>query len=153
MCLSVAGLGVAWRWEGWGGAINVGFFLANLGLYRVLRGKFLPLRAVAIFSLVLIPGMLFLVCWWRTRSSETIDQGAQHGWKANGSDGGNQGLVSLASLVRGLGQWLLLRQNVKRAGWWILATAIGWVIAAGAGVGAITGTALVLLLRYAPRDP
>ena len=93
MCLSVAGLGVAWRWEGLGGAINVGFFLANLGLYRVLRGKFLPLRAVAIFSLVLIPGMLFLVCWWRTRSSETIDQGAQYGWKANGSDGGNQGLV------------------------------------------------------------
>jgi hypothetical protein len=74
MCLSVAGLGVAWRWEGWGGAINVGFFLANLGLYRVLRGKFLPLRAVAIFSLELIPGILFLVCWWRTRSSETIDQ-------------------------------------------------------------------------------
>jgi hypothetical protein len=79
MCLSVAGLGVAWRWEGLGGAINVGFFLVNLGLYRVLRGKFLPLRAVAIFSLELIPGMLFLVCWWRTRSSETIDQGAQHG--------------------------------------------------------------------------
>jgi hypothetical protein len=79
MCLSVAGLGVAWRWEGLGGAINVGFFLVNLGLYRVLRGKFLPLRAVPIFSLVLIPGMLFLVCWWRTRSSETIDQGAQYG--------------------------------------------------------------------------
>ena len=79
MCLSVAGLGVAWRWEGLGGAINVGFFLVNLGLYRVLRGKFLPLRAVAIFSLELIPGILFLVCWWRTRSSETIDQGAQYG--------------------------------------------------------------------------
>jgi hypothetical protein len=68
MCLSVAGLGVAWRWEGLGGAINVGFFLANLGLYWLLRGRFFPPRALAIFSLELIPGILFLVCWWRTRS-------------------------------------------------------------------------------------
>jgi hypothetical protein len=72
MCLSVAGLGIAWRWERLGGAINVGFFLANLGLYRVLRGKFLPLRATAIFSPVLIPGILFLVCWWRTRSRSSL---------------------------------------------------------------------------------
>jgi hypothetical protein len=68
MCLSVAGLGVAWRWEGMGGAVNAGFFLANLGLYWVIRGKFFPSRALAIFSLELIPGILFLVCWWRTRS-------------------------------------------------------------------------------------
>jgi hypothetical protein len=67
-------------------------------------------------------------------------------------------MLSAAALVVGgavvgSGQWLLLRQNVRRAGWWILATAIGWVIAAGAGVGAITGTALVLLLHHAPRGP
>jgi len=54
--------------------------------------------------------------------------------------------------VLGLGQWLLLRHNVKRAGWWILATIVGWVIAAGASVGVITGTVLVLL-HYAPRSP
>jgi hypothetical protein len=68
MCLSVAGLGLAWRWEGLGGAISVGFFLANLGLYWAIRQKFFPLRALAILSPVLITGMLFLVCWWRTRS-------------------------------------------------------------------------------------
>ena len=70
MCLSVAGLGLAWRWEGLGGTINVGFFLANLGLYWVIRGKFLPLGPVAILSLALIPGILFLTCWWRTRTEK-----------------------------------------------------------------------------------
>jgi len=68
MCLSVLGLGVAWRWEGLGGAISVGFFLANLGLYWTVRQKFFPLRALAVLSPVLITGMLFLVCWWRARS-------------------------------------------------------------------------------------
>lgn len=68
MCLSVLGLGLAWRWEGLGGAISVGFFLANLGLYWAIRQKFFPLRALAVLSPVLITGMLFLVCWWRTRS-------------------------------------------------------------------------------------
>jgi len=68
MCLSVLGLGIAWRWEGLGGAISVGFFLAHLAMYWVIRQKFFPLKALAILSPVLITGVLFLVCWWRTRS-------------------------------------------------------------------------------------
>jgi hypothetical protein len=68
MCLSVAGLGVAWRWEALGGAINIGFFLVNLGLYWYLRGRFFPLSALATLSLAVIPGVLFLVCWWRSKS-------------------------------------------------------------------------------------
>jgi len=73
MCLSVAGLGVAWRWEGLGGAINVGFFVASVGLYWLLRGRFFPLRGVAILSLAIVPGVLFLVCWWRTRSGSSLN--------------------------------------------------------------------------------
>ena len=73
MCLSVAGLGVAWRWEGLGGAINIGFFLVNLGLYWLLRGRFFPLNAVAILSLAIVPGVLFLVCWWRSKSPNHIE--------------------------------------------------------------------------------
>jgi len=68
MCLSVAGLGLAWRWEGLGGAISVGFFLADLGLSWAIRLKFFSPRELAVLSPVLITGMLFLVCWWRTRS-------------------------------------------------------------------------------------
>lgn len=41
MFLSVVGLAIAWRWEGVGGAVNVGFFLANLGLYWIIRGAVL----------------------------------------------------------------------------------------------------------------
>jgi hypothetical protein len=59
--------------------------------------------------------------------------------------------------MTGLGQWLVLRHNVKRAGWWILATAVSWGIVylspvmyfsilGGAVVGIVTGAALVWLL-------
>ena len=68
MFLSVVGLAIAWRWEGVGGAINVGLFVANLGLYWLIRGKFLPLRAFPVFLAEVIPGALFLTCWWRTKS-------------------------------------------------------------------------------------
>jgi hypothetical protein len=73
MCLSVLGLGIAWRWESLGGAISVGFFLAHLALYWAIRQKFFPLEVLAILSPVLITGMLFLVCWWRTRSRSSLN--------------------------------------------------------------------------------
>ena len=68
MGLSVVGLGVAWRWEGLGEAINIGFFLVNLVLYWFIRGIFFPLGGVAILSLTIVPGIMFLVCWWRSKS-------------------------------------------------------------------------------------
>ena len=59
------------------------------------------------------------------------------------------------------------RKRVHRAGWWVLATAVGWgvvsvvslgqnfvvfpvsvAVAVGIGVGAITGLVLILLLRH-----
>ena len=72
--------------------------------------------------------------------------------------------------VLGVLQWLVLRRQVARAGWWVLVTTVGWVVggpgagivsaavdaAVGAGVswavlgavsGAITGPVLVRLLR------
>ena len=73
MCLSVVGLGVAWRWESLGGAINVGFFLANLGMYWAIRGKLMPLSGAVVLSLALVPGILFLACWWRTRSQSSLN--------------------------------------------------------------------------------
>ena len=71
--LSVVGLAIAWRWEGVGGAINVGLFVAHLGLYWSIRGEFLPLRALPLFSAVVVPGVLFLACWWRTRSRGPVN--------------------------------------------------------------------------------
>ena len=79
-------------------------------------------------------------------------------------------------LVSGILQWLILRQKVPQAGWWLLANLLGslvgtiafpiavaisetgnWILAIiifgtgfGAGHGAITGAVLLRLLRQSP---
>lgn len=67
MLVSVLGLALAWRWEGLGGALNVAGFVANLVLFWAIRGEFLPGSVVLNLSPVLVPGILFLVCWWRSK--------------------------------------------------------------------------------------
>ncbi len=63
--------------------------------------------------------------------------------------------------VLGALQWLVLRRQVARAGWWVLASTVGWVVggpvggivgwaALGAVYGAVTGPVLVWLLRQRP---
>jgi hypothetical protein len=68
-------------------------------------------------------------------------------------------LGAVFGLVSGTLQWLILRRKLPRAGWWLLANLLGslvgnWGLAImmfglvfGAGNGAITGAALVWLLR------
>lgn len=68
MVLSVLGLGIAWRWEGVGGAINLVFFLATIILDWVIRGELIPLGSLLPLSVAIIPGILFLIVWWRTRN-------------------------------------------------------------------------------------
>jgi len=65
--LSVLGLGLAWRWEGLGGAINIGFYLASLVVhFWIISPRPYPyLIAVALPT----PGILFLVCWWTSRKA------------------------------------------------------------------------------------
>ena len=70
--------------------------------------------------------------------------------------------ASLFGTVVGVLQWLVLRPQFARAGWWVLASTVGWLVGMpvggmvgwvglGAAYGAITGTAMVWLLRQAPR--
>jgi hypothetical protein len=56
-----------------------------------------------------------------------------------------------------MAQWLVLRREVRWAGWWIIVSALAWTLALGplsrepvVGVtpGAMTGIVLGLLLRY-----
>ena len=82
-------------------------------------------------------------------------------------------VVALGGAVTGLLQWLVLREQFSRAGWWVLASSVGWglsmavaqailldnkwadslggglalMVGGGALLGAITGGALVWLLR------
>ncbi|NNE35205.1 MAG: VanZ family protein [Rhodothermales bacterium] len=71
------------------------------------------------------------------------------------------GGVSVFGTVVGLLQWLVLRHHVSRAGWWVLASTVGWVAGMpfgdivgppglGAVYGVVTGTVLVWLLRQEP---
>jgi hypothetical protein len=78
---------------------------------------------------------------------------------------------AVAGAVAGVAQWLLLRRQVRRAGWWILASAAGWAVGEavglavdwdmsravssaviGAMIGIITGAVLVWLLRQPRRE-
>ena len=70
MLLSVLGLGIAWRWEGLGGAIAVVFQLAMLPLLLIHWPITQDSRFVApylILMTIATPGILFLVCWRRSR--------------------------------------------------------------------------------------
>jgi hypothetical protein len=57
----------------------------------------------------------------------------------------------------GTTQWLILQRQLYRAGWWVVVSTLAWTMAlegltgellVGAVVGAATGIALELLLRY-----
>jgi hypothetical protein len=87
-------------------------------------------------------------------------------------------LGSVFGVVSGILQWLILRWKVPRAGWWLIANLLGSLTGAiaipiaaalsetgnwgpavmtfglvfGAGNGAITGTALIWLLRQSPSN-
>jgi hypothetical protein len=62
-----------------------------------------------------------------------------------------------AGLATGTAQWLILRHEIQWAGWWIIINVVAWttgmallpgILLTGTMVGAITGIALVLLLRF-----
>lgn len=67
--------------------------------------------------------------------------------------------MSAFGTVVGVLQWAMLKRQVHRAGWWVLASTVGWVAgmplgdiagppALGAVYGVVTGTMLVWLLRH-----
>ena len=71
MFVSVLGLAIAWRWEGIGGVIALVFQLATifvLLIQRPITDDFSRSAIPYLLSMVVtIPGVLFLVSWWRTR--------------------------------------------------------------------------------------
>jgi hypothetical protein len=70
--LSALGLGIAWRWEGLGGAIAVVFNLAGLPVllmhWPIAEGfPFYLVAPYGVWMMIAIPGVLFLMCWWRSK--------------------------------------------------------------------------------------
>ena len=116
------------------------------------------------------------VGWWVLASaagSYGIIQAGFNGyneivWMSVDSPFGWAGVVALSGAVVGTLQWFVLRGQVSRAGWWVLASTLGWglgmaaaialswgvgandfvaVALTGAVLGAVTGGVLVWLLR------
>ena len=63
----------------------------------------------------------------------------------------------IIGITTGTAQWLVLRNQVYWAGWWILINIVGWttgmallpgLMLTGVMAGVVTGFALALLLRY-----
>jgi len=63
---AVVGLIISWKWEGLGGAITIISVLVNLSVY-LLTGRTAVGAVIVILTPILIPGILFLVCWSRSR--------------------------------------------------------------------------------------
>lgn len=60
MLMSVLCLASVWRWEQWGGALSLCFFIIHLGLYWIIRGHFFPLAVLITFSPLPFTAVLFL---------------------------------------------------------------------------------------------
>lgn len=60
MLLWLAGLAVAWRWE---------FVGAAVALIAALIGALLNPNAATLAVIPVVPALLFLFCWWRSRAS------------------------------------------------------------------------------------
>jgi hypothetical protein len=80
MFVAALGLGIAWRWERLGGAITVASQLVTLPVLLVhwpIAERF-PRYLLAPYGtwlIVAIPGVLFLVCWWRSRTPRATGAG------------------------------------------------------------------------------
>lgn len=72
LMMGVLGLALAWRWEASGGTITLVFFVAAIIVLLVQRPAthdfYSAVIPYLIASIVAVPGILFLVCWWRSRS-------------------------------------------------------------------------------------
>ncbi|NOQ39062.1 MAG: hypothetical protein GQ562_01985 [Anaerolineales bacterium] len=76
MFLAVLGLAIAWRWERLGGVINLVFLLGVIVLLlitRPLTDDFSRFVIPYLMTIVIaIPGILFLVCWRRSRETPAL---------------------------------------------------------------------------------
>ena len=59
MLAMITGLIVAWKWEGVGGLLILG----GLGFFAAVNHG---VRLNVVFGPMLLTGLLFLFCWWRT---------------------------------------------------------------------------------------
>jgi len=115
----------------------------------------LPIGAVVGYSQrrVLPPQLEWAAGWtWATALGYALGGSlavTMFGWLADQGGGGIDPIAAamlgpFSSVGIGVGQWLLLRHHVQRAGLWIVATVLAW--GAGAIIALILNTLLPLIL-------
>jgi len=67
LIVSLIGLLVAWRWEGWGTLINICAYLAIVLVYGLIHQKWIHPSVMVAFSPVILPGVFYAAAWWRER--------------------------------------------------------------------------------------
>ena len=70
LLFSLFGLGIAFRWEGWGALINLLFYLAVVPLYAILQGEWIHFSIMVGLSPVILPGVLFAAAWLLDRKEQ-----------------------------------------------------------------------------------
>lgn len=70
LLISLLGLAIAWRWEGWGVLINLSFYLMVEPLYRLLHGQWIHFSIMVGLSPVILPGVLLAVAWFLDRKGK-----------------------------------------------------------------------------------
>jgi hypothetical protein len=76
MLVSVLGLGIAWHWERLGAITVIVFQLAALS-FILVQSPFTQdfprlVFPYLLWMIVTIPGLLFLVCWWRSNRQQSL---------------------------------------------------------------------------------
>ena len=174
---------------GLGLGLIIGGFDNEFGALRTILGEFI-FRAglgfgVGILQWLVLRRRVSRAGWWVLASTAglAVAQGgaaildvawggaaavASGNSEVLGSFAGQVAVMALGGAMTGILQWLVLRGKVSRAGWWVLASTVGWALGFGVmdsgwvlvGVdcillgllygpvlGAVTGAALVWLLR------
>lgn len=149
---STAGLAVGWP------VYVAGQGMMDITLAGYVAGAAGALAAGALQALVL--RTVARVGWWVPANVAAVATGAAMIFTVEGVDAGIA--VALLGAALGLFQWLVLRRRAGYAGWWVFASAAGWVLGGlasaiasgliawaliGAVYGGITGAALVWLLQ------
>lgn len=103
---------------------TVGGIVAGLLQSRLLRG-FVPISpswmwvTAAGWSLG-IPLVVLFTGWFRGFARELSQPYALTGFLVG---------AGISGTLAGMGQWVLLRDKIRKASWWLLASGVGWLVA------------------------
>jgi hypothetical protein len=70
--VSILGLLLAWRWEGLGGAIAIAGFVGHVVAFGITRGYWWFGALGSLAFILVLPGILFLVCWALSRGKRKL---------------------------------------------------------------------------------